>query len=128
MVAQSVSLKLRVVNAGRRPGPQPRRARGSRPTDPQDLFVSYGDDPAIGEGRLAGERLPPGTPIRLIDDLVFSGQTLRSARQALGLAGLDATTASAILWTYRADAALEELAAAGLTEVICLAHQSLMPD
>jgi adenine/guanine phosphoribosyltransferase-like PRPP-binding protein len=25
-------------------------------------FVSYGDDPAIGEGRLAGERLPPGTP------------------------------------------------------------------
>jgi hypothetical protein len=61
--------------------------------------------------------------IHLIDDLVFSGQTLRSARQALGLAGLDATTASAILWTYRAEAALEELAVAGMTEITSLAHQ-----
>ena len=95
---------------------------------PKTYFVSYGDDPAIGQGRLAGERLPPGTPIHLIDDLVFSGQTIRSARQALGLAGLDATTASAILWTYRADAALEELAEAGMTEITCLAHQSLMPE
>jgi adenine/guanine phosphoribosyltransferase-like PRPP-binding protein len=94
---------------------------------PKTYFVSYGDDPAIGEGRLAGERLPPGTPIRLIDDLVFSGQTLRSAREALSLAGLDATTASAILWTHRADASVEDLAAAGLTEITCLTHQRLIP-
>lgn len=94
---------------------------------PKTYFVSYGDDPAIGDGRLAGERLPPGTPVHLIDDLVFSGQTLRSARAALGLVGLNATTASAILWTYRADAALEELAAAGLTQVTCLTHQRLIP-
>jgi adenine/guanine phosphoribosyltransferase-like PRPP-binding protein len=94
---------------------------------PKTYFVSYGDDPAMGEGRLAGERLPPCTPIRLIDDLVFSGQTLRSAREALRLAGLDATTASAILWTHRADAAIEELAAAGITEITCLTHQSLIP-
>jgi hypothetical protein len=36
--------------------------------------------------------------------------------------------ASAILWTYRADAAMEELSAAGLTEITCLTHQSLTPD
>ncbi|MGH3165928.1 MAG: hypothetical protein ACRDN0_08540, partial [Trebonia sp.] len=66
---------------------------------PKTYFISYGDDPAIGDGRLAGERLPPGTPVHLIDDLVFSGQTLRSAREALGTAGLDARTASAIVWT-----------------------------
>jgi adenine/guanine phosphoribosyltransferase-like PRPP-binding protein len=95
---------------------------------PKAYFVSYGDDPAIGGGRLAGERLPAGTPVQLIDDLVYSGQTLRSAREALGAVGLNATTASAILWTYRADAAMEELSAAGLTEVTCLTHQSLIPD
>ena len=68
------------------------------------------------------------TPIHLVDDLVFSGQTVRSAREALRIVGLDATTASAILWTYRADASVEELAAAGLTEVTCLARQSQIPD
>jgi adenine/guanine phosphoribosyltransferase-like PRPP-binding protein len=94
---------------------------------PKAYFVSYGDDPSIGDGRLAGERLPPGTPVHLVDDLVFSGQTIRSAREALSLVGLDATTASAVLWTYRADAAVDELAATGLTDVICLAHQSQIP-
>jgi len=53
----------------------------------------------LRSGRLAGERLPPGTPVHLIDDLVFSGQTLRSARDALSAAGLDARTASVIVWT-----------------------------
>jgi adenine/guanine phosphoribosyltransferase-like PRPP-binding protein len=95
---------------------------------PKTYFVSYGDDPAIGGGRLAGERLPPGTPVHLIDDLVFSGQTLRSAREALSAAGLDARTASVIVWTYRADAAMQELSAAGLTEITCLTHQSQIPD
>jgi adenine/guanine phosphoribosyltransferase-like PRPP-binding protein len=94
---------------------------------PKTYFVSYGDNPAIGDGRLAGERLPHGTAVHLIDDLVFSGQTLRSAREALDLAGLHAKTASAILWTYRADTAVEELAAAGMTEITCLTHQSLIP-
>lgn len=94
---------------------------------PKTYFVSYGDDPAIGDGRLAGERLPHGTPVHLVDDLVFSGQTLRSAREALQLVGLDGRTASAILWTYRADAATEELAAAGMTKITCLTHQNLLP-
>lgn len=95
---------------------------------PKTYFVSYGDNPAIGDGRLAGERLPPGTPVHLVDDLVFSGQTLRSAREALKLAGLDSTTASVILWTYRADAATEELATAGITQITCLIHQKLVPS
>ena len=95
---------------------------------PKTYFVSYGDNPAIGDGRLVGERLPHGTPIHLVDDLVFAGHTVRSAREALNLVGLDGTTASAILWTYRADAAKGELAAAGMTEITCLTHQSRMPD
>lgn len=94
---------------------------------PKTYFVSYGDDPAIGDGRLAGERLPPHTPVHLVDDLVYAGQTLRSAREALGSVGLDARTASAILWTHRADAARDELAASGLTEISCLIHQRLLP-
>ncbi|MGH3279700.1 MAG: hypothetical protein ACRDNW_11250 [Trebonia sp.] len=91
---------------------------------PKTYFVSFGDDPNIGDGRLAGERLPPGTPIHLIDDLVFAGHTLCSAREALSLVGLDARTGSVILWTYRADAAKGELAAAGITEITSLIHQS----
>jgi adenine/guanine phosphoribosyltransferase-like PRPP-binding protein len=94
---------------------------------PKTYFVSYGDNPAVGDGRLVGERLPHGTPIHLVDDLVFAGRTVRSAREALNLVGLDGTTASAILWTYRADAAKDELAAAGMTEITCLTHQSLIP-
>jgi adenine/guanine phosphoribosyltransferase-like PRPP-binding protein len=95
---------------------------------PKTYFVSYGDDPKLGDGRLAGERLPPGTPIHLIDDLVFAGDTLRAAREALNLVGLHGTTASAILWTYRADHAKDELVAAGITEVTSLIHQSQIPD
>lgn len=93
---------------------------------PKTYFVSYGDDPAVGDGRLVGERLPHGTPVHLIDDLVFAGQTLRSARAALSLVGLDGKTASAILWTHRADGAKDELAAAGITEITCLTHQGLI--
>jgi hypothetical protein len=59
---------------------------------------------------------------------VFAGHTIRSARETLNLVGLDGATASAILWTYRADAAKGELAAAGMTEITCLTHQSLLPD
>jgi hypothetical protein len=51
-----------------------------------------------------------------------------SAREALSAAGLDARTASVIVWTYRADAAMQELSAAGLTEITCLTHQSQIPD
>ena len=95
---------------------------------PKTYFVSYGDDPEIGDGRLAGERLPAGTPIHLIDDLVFAGRTLRAAREALNLVGLVGRTASTILWTYRADLAKDELAAVGITQITSLIHQSQIPD
>ena len=36
---------------------------------PKTDFVSYGDDPRAGDGWLAGEKLPAGTPIHLVDDL-----------------------------------------------------------
>lgn len=94
---------------------------------PKTYFVSYGDDPTVGDGRLAGERLRPGTPIHLIDDLAYAGHTLRAAREALTLVGLDATSASVILWTHRADQAIDELAGAGITDVTCLAHQRDLP-
>lgn len=90
---------------------------------PKTYFASYGSDPAAGGGLLAGEKLPPGTGVHLIDDLIFSGQTLAAARRALQRAGLEATAASAILWTRRADAAAAELTAAGLAGVTCLASQ-----
>ena len=93
---------------------------------PKTYFVSYGDDPAAAHGRLAGERLPPGTPVHLIDDLIYSGQTLRSAIQVLRSAGLTSNSASAILWTIRADAAISELSAAGLQSVTCLLSQANM--
>lgn len=61
--------------------------------------------------------------------MTWSSPGRRSAPpgEALGLAGLDGRTASAILWTRRADAAIEELATAGLTEITCLIHQNLVP-
>jgi hypothetical protein len=63
------------------------------------------------------ERLPRGAPVHLVDDLVFSGQTLRSARQALEPVGLDGRTASTILWPHRADAADGGTGRRGMAEV-----------
>jgi adenine/guanine phosphoribosyltransferase-like PRPP-binding protein len=91
---------------------------------PKTYFVSYGDDPSVGDGRLVGERLPAGTPVHLIDDLIYSGRTLRSALDALELVGLTATSASAILWTRRAEDAVRELAERGLQSVTCLVSQT----
>ena len=84
---------------------------------PKTYFVSYGDDPTVGDGRLVGERLAPGTPIHLVDDLVYSGKTLRTAVDALRRVGLSCTSASAILWTRRAEASHGELEACGLRQV-----------
>jgi len=59
---------------------------------------------------------------------LFAGHTLRAAREVLNLVGLDGRTASTILWTYRADRAKDELAAAGITEITSLVHQSQIPE
>jgi adenine/guanine phosphoribosyltransferase-like PRPP-binding protein len=94
---------------------------------PKTYFVSYGDDPSMGDGRLVGERLPAGTRVHLIDDLIYSGHTLRSALDALEIVGLTASSASAILWTRRAEDAVRELAERGLRSVTCLISQTQEP-
>ena len=91
---------------------------------PKTYFVSYGDDPTAADGRLVGERLPHGSPVRLLDDLVYSGQTLRSAKQVLRSVGLTSMTASAILWTIRAHAAIPDLSYDGFRNVTCLVSQA----
>lgn len=95
---------------------------------PKTYFVSYGDDPTVGDGRLVGERLAPGTPIHLVDDLVYSGKTLCAAVDALRRVDLSCTSASAILWTRRAEASQVELEACGLQQVTCLVSQADMPE
>ena len=95
---------------------------------PKRYFVSYGDDPTVGDGRLAGERLAPGTPIHLVDDLVYSGETLCAAVDALRRVDLACTSASAILWTRRAEASADGLEACGLRHVTCLVSQAGMPE
>ena len=95
---------------------------------PKTYFVSYGDDPTVGDGRLVGERLAPGTPIHLVDDLVYSGKTLCAAVDALLRVDLSCTSASAILWTRRAEASQGELEACGLRQVTCLVGQADMPE
>jgi len=91
---------------------------------PKTYFVSYGDDPQAAGGRLAGERLPQATPVHLLDDLVYSGQTLLSAKQVLQSVGLTTRSVSTILWTIRADAAIGELSDAGFDSVTCLVSQA----
>ena len=87
--------------------------------NPKTCFVSYGDDPTVGDGRLAGERLAPGTLVHLVDDLVYSGQTLCAAVDTLRRVDLPCTSASAVLWTRRAEASEVELEACGLQQVSC---------
>jgi adenine/guanine phosphoribosyltransferase-like PRPP-binding protein len=91
---------------------------------PKNYFVSYGHDPTLGDGRLAGEQLAPGTPIHLVDDLIYSGETLCAALDALRSVDLDGTTASAIVWTARAEASVAALDACGIKRVTCLVSQA----
>jgi adenine/guanine phosphoribosyltransferase-like PRPP-binding protein len=95
---------------------------------PKTYFVSYGDDPTVGDGRLVGERLAPGTQIHLVDDLVYAGKTLCASVDALRRVDLPCTSASAILWTRRAEASQSELEACGLQQVTCLVSQADMPE
>lgn len=93
---------------------------------PKRYFVSYGDDPSVGDGRLVGERLAAGTAIHLVDDLVYAGETLCAAVDALRRVDLICSSASAILWTRRADASTVGLEACGLRQVTCLVSQAGM--
>jgi orotate phosphoribosyltransferase len=69
-----------------------------------------------------------GTPIHMVDDLVYSGATLCAAVDAVRRVDLICTAASAILWTRRAEAARSGLAACGLHQVTCLVSQADLPE
>ena len=71
--------------------------------EPKEYFVTYGDDPALGDPRLAGERLEPGTRVHLIDDLLYSGVSLGSAASVLASAGLVVREASVIVGADRTE-------------------------
>jgi len=92
---------------------------------PKEYFVAYGDDPALGDPRLAGERLEPGTRVHLIDDLLYSGVTLGSAASVLSLAGLVVREASVIVGADRTERVASMVRSAGLEQVTCLV---LAPD
>ena len=55
------------------------------------------EDPETNEPRLSGERLAEGTAVHVIDDFVYSGETLASAVQTLRRVGLTVETATALL-------------------------------
>jgi adenine/guanine phosphoribosyltransferase-like PRPP-binding protein len=63
----------------------------------KDYFLSYGGDPATNDAHLAGERLPAGTPVHIIDDFVHSGTTLAAAVETLRDLGFIVQTASSLL-------------------------------
>lgn len=87
--------------------------------DPKEYFVSYGDDPALGDPRLAGERLDPGTRVHLVDDLLYSGETLRSAASVLTAVGLEVREASVIVAANHSEH-LASTVALPLERVSCL--------
>lgn len=66
-------------------------------SQPKEHLLSYGGDDATNHPQLSGERLPNGTPIHVIDDLVHSAATLTSAVATLWEAGLVVNTASSLL-------------------------------
>lgn len=88
--------------------------------DPKEYFVSYGDDPALGNPRLAGERLDPGTRVHLIDDLIYSGETLRSAFSVLTSEGLTVREASVIVGANSAERLATMVTPAVLERITCL--------
>lgn len=67
-----------------------------------------------------------GTVIHLVDDLVYAGETLCAAVDALRRVDLTCGSDSAILWTRRANASTVGLEACGLRQVTCLVSQAGM--
>jgi adenine/guanine phosphoribosyltransferase-like PRPP-binding protein len=66
---------------------QQRRAVFVRDVEKRYL-ISYGADPASDQPLLSGGWLRPGTPVQLVDDFVYTGQTLVRAAHILRGAGL----------------------------------------
>jgi orotate phosphoribosyltransferase len=66
-------------------------------SDSKDYFLSYGGDPEANEPLLSGERLRTGTSVHVIDDFVYSGESLASAVRILRHVGLSVERATALL-------------------------------
>jgi adenine/guanine phosphoribosyltransferase-like PRPP-binding protein len=88
---------------------------------PKQHLLSYGGDPATNDPRLFGERLPPGSTVHVIDDLVHSGQSLAGAVRLLRGAGLVVRGASCLLVTPETTGWRQTLAAAGVGQLAALA-------
>lgn len=64
---------------------------------PKTHFLSYGGDPEFNHPLLAGERLPAGSDVVVIDDLLHTGETIVSAASTLREAGLVVRVATCLL-------------------------------
>jgi adenine/guanine phosphoribosyltransferase-like PRPP-binding protein len=76
---------------------------------------------ATNNTRLAGERLPPGSSVHLIDDLVHSGATLASAARLLREAELDVRFASCLLIAPPTAGWPDNVAVGGIAHLTALA-------
>ena len=63
-------------------------------SDSKDYFLSYGDDPDANDPLLSGERLRTGTSVHVIDDFVYSGESLAAAIRVLRRVGLSVERAA----------------------------------
>jgi adenine phosphoribosyltransferase len=88
---------------------------------PKEHFLSYGGDPSTNHPRLSGERLPPGSRVHVIDDLVHSGETLAAAARLLREAQLDVRGASCLLTAPQTTGWPETTVAAGIARLESLA-------
>ena len=75
----------------------------------------------LPEDPLAGERIPPGSRVHVIDDLVHSGETLASAARTLREAELVVSTASCLLIAPPTTGWPDRIAAAGVDQITALA-------
>ena len=87
---------------------------------PKEYLLSDGGDPATNHPRLAGERLPPGSTVHLIDDLVHTGETLASAARTLREADLVVEHASCLLIAPATAGWPDNVATAGIGEITAL--------
>jgi adenine/guanine phosphoribosyltransferase-like PRPP-binding protein len=88
---------------------------------PKRHLLSYGGDPATNDPRLFGERLRPGSTVHVIDDLVYTGESLASAVRLLRGAGLDVRGASCLLVAPESTGWRQTLAASGIAQLGSLA-------
>ena len=92
---------------------------------PKTHFLSYGGEPEHNHPRLAGERLPAGTNVIVIDDLLHSGETIVAAAETLREVELSVSSAGCLLaappdaWRPRVElAGFETVTALALTTAL----------